>query len=210
MREIHSSSRRRRKKRSGGCFGKFITFLLLSVLLIMVGYKAFHALGVKTRFLQTQYPMKYQSFVEKYAAEFSLEKELVYAIIRTESKFDPYAVSTTGAKGLMQIQEETAQDCAKDLKMENFSLEALFDPEINIRLGCYYFSKLLKRYKGNIQLSVAAYNGGPGNVEKWLRDEAYTNEKGELVHIPFPETKNYVVRVTEAYEKYCAIYSGSQ
>ena len=204
MRKAHASGYRRRKRSSHGCigcFGKLLTFSIFIALFIVLGCRAFQASGLKAKILQTQYPLKYQSYVEASAKEFSLEKELIYAIIRTESKFDPYAESSAGAKGLMQLREETAQDCAKRLQFKRFSPDMLFEPEINIRLGCYYFSQLLKQYQGNLQLAIAAYNGGPGNVDKWLKNPQYTDEKGNLSYIPFLETQNYVKRVNDAREK---------
>lgn len=206
MRNVHPSARRNRsRKRRGcvGCLGKIIGCIAVLAILFWMG----NYFGFSEKLMKTQYPIKYQEWVEIYAEEFSLEKELVYAIIRTESKFDPYAVSNTGAKGLMQMQEETAKDCIRELKLKNVKVQDLLEPEFNIRLGCYYFSKLLKRYQGNQDLAIAAYNGGPGNVEKWLKNENYTNEKGELVHIPFPETRNYVKRVKKACEMYHKLYT---
>lgn len=211
MRRVQVAPRRgRQKKCSNGCFGclgRLLTFLIFFVLLAGIGYRMFQSSGLQTRWLKTQYPIKYQDFVEEYAEEYALEKELVFAIIRTESKFDPYAVSKTGARGLMQIQEETAQDCAKELKLLDFTVDTLFDPQVNIQIGCYYFGKLLQHYHGERTLALAAYNGGPGNLEKWLKDESNLNEQGELIYIPFTETRNYVKRVIEACEKYREIYS---
>ena len=211
MRDVQTVSRRKKKHSSGcgGCLGKMLSFLIFLSIIIVVGYRIFQSSDLIERLLKTQYPIKYQDYVEECAREFSLEKELVFAIIRTESKFDPYAVSKTGARGLMQIQTETAKDCATTLKLTDFTPDDLFDPRVNIHLGCYYFSRLLHRYNGNVMLAVAAYNGGPGNVEKWLKDKEYTNEHGDLVQIPFLETRNYVARVTQAYEKYRQLYAVS-
>ena len=210
MRQVPPSSRRVKKKRRSGCGGKFFSFLISVALLLFLGRCILIETGWKERILQTQYPIKYQEFVEEYARMYSLEEPLVYPLIRTESKFDPYAVSKTDARGLMQIQRETAMDCAKELGLHQFSADDLFDPRTNIRIGCYYFSKLLKRYHGNRDLAIVAYNGGPGNVEKWMKEDACTNDKGELIHIPFPETKNYVVRVNEAYKVYCSLYPSKE
>lgn len=212
MREIQSGgyrkgSRGKNKRGCGGCLGKAVILILLFSLVGFLGYRALQGLGIQTRMMQAKYPIKYQEYVEKYAGEFKLEPALVYAVIRTESKFDPYAVSPAQAKGLMQLQDETAQDCAKALKLKNFKTDDLFEPETNIRLGSYYLRKLIDRYDGNLETAAAAYNGGPGNVEKWLRDKSLINEKGELVHVPFPETRNYVERVMEAYEVYQDLYT---
>ncbi|MBR5151953.1 MAG: lytic transglycosylase domain-containing protein [Clostridia bacterium] len=195
-----------KRKKEQGCLGRLFSFFLVLVLLLGLGLWMTDRFGIKTYVLRTQYPIKYQTLVDTYAQKTGLEPEMVYAIIRTESKFDPYAVSRTGARGLMQIQEETAKDCIRELKMDGITPDALFDPEVNIRLGCYYFSKLLKRFNGNFVHAAAAYNGGLGNVSQWIKNSENLDENGTLAVIPFPETKNYVKRITEAYEKYHQLY----
>ncbi len=204
MRKIPSLTRLKKKRRFG-CGGKCLSFFM-ALLLIILGSFFVQQSGLKEKILQTQYPLKYQEIVKEYATMYSLEEPLVFALIRTESKFDPYAVSKTKARGLMQIQSETAMDCAKELGWHDFSPDSLFAPKTNIQLGCYYFSKLLKRYKGKTDLAIAAYNGGPGNVDKWIHNNEYINDKGELIHIPFPETRNYLLRVKKAYDRYYSLY----
>ncbi len=205
MRKPPSSYHKRRKRRMG-CIGKLISFVISIFIFLCLGNYLLRESGLKEQIIKTQYPLKYQEFVQEYATMYSLEEPLVYSLIRTESKFDPYAVSRTDARGLMQIQSETALDCAKELQLQNFTVDTLFEPKINIQIGCYYFSKLLKRYHGNRNIAIAAYNGGPGNVEKWLKEKEYTDENGNLIHIPFPETRNYVKRVAQTYEIYCKLY----
>lgn len=200
------SSHKKAKRRKKGCFGRILSLLLIGFCIFLLGKIFFAQSGLKEKILQTQYPIKYQELVHQYAKQYDLQEPMVYALIRTESKFDPYAVSETGACGLMQIQRATAEDCAKELNMVSFSSDDLFEPETNIRIGCYYFSKLLKQFNGNKSLAIAAYNGGPGNIQKWMQEEAYTDENGALIHIPFSETRNYVTRVTKAYEVYCSLY----
>jgi len=207
MREYSSSNTPKRRKKRKGCLGRILSFLLVICILVGVGYWVTDQFGIQTYFLKTQYPLKYQAFVETYAEQYSLEPEMIYAIIRTESKFDPYAVSRTGARGLMQIQEETAEDCIRELKLTNVTADSLFDPELNIQIGSYYFTRLLKKYRGNLVHAAAAYNGGPGNVNQWLKNPDYCNERGELIKIPFPETRNYVKRIQDAYRMYQELYT---
>ncbi len=195
-----------REKKRKGCTGCFFVLIVISVLVLLFGYHIAEEAGVKNYFLKLKYPVRYQEFVEDYAEEFHLDESLVYAVIHTESKFDTYAESKVGAKGLMQLTNETGEDCAKKLGIQNFSAEQLFNPEVNIRLGCYYLKKLIREYDGNTQTAIAAYNGGPGNVDKWLADSNYSNGDGILREIPFRETRNYVDKVTEAYWNYQNIY----
>ena len=197
----------RRRQRSGCTAGvfKFIFFLLLIILTAYFLGRAYFNSDISDKIKRTQYPIKYQHFVEKYSEEYELDKYLVYAVMRTESRFDKYAVSSAGAKGLMQITDETGEDCVRLLKISNYSADALFDPEINIKIGCYYLKVLLDKYD-NLNNALAAYNGGPGNVDKWLLDKNCVDSDGTLVNIPFRETRNYVVRVNEAREMYKEIY----
>ena len=199
---------RGRRKRSGCAGGIFKLLLFLAVVLIIGRF-------VKTMYMnsdiagmikRTQYPIKYEYFEEKYSEEYKLDKYLVYALIRTESRIDSYAVSSADAKGLMQLTDETGRDCAAKVGMSGYTNDKLFDPETNIRLGCYYFSYLLGRYNGSIDVAVAAYNAGLGNVEEWLKNPEYSDGKGGLSSIPFRETKNHVSRVNEAYKMYTEIY----
>lgn len=198
-------------RRGNGCFGciggliKFIIFIGVIIVVANFVFKTYFGADISDKIKQTQYPIKYEFFVEKYAAEYKLDKYLVYAVIRTESRFDKYAVSSANAKGLMQLTDETGVFCAKKMKLDGYSESALFDPEINIRMGCFYLSYLISAYK-DINTAVAAYNGGPGNVDKWLANPTHTNGSDKLINIPFKETKDYVLRVNEAYEMYKNLY----
>ncbi len=206
MREIRSNIKRKQRKKSGGCMGRFLFLVILFSVVGFFGYQALERLGVQNYLLQMRYPLKYQTAVEKYAEEFQLEEALVYAVMHTESKFDPYAVSSAQAKGLMQLQDETAKECATALKLPSFTTDQLFEPEINIRLGCYYLKKLLQTY-GQTETALAAYNGGPGNVNQWLKNTEFRKEQGGLSKIPFPETRRYVQKVIEAYRMYTRLYN---
>lgn len=205
MRDAVRRSRRRRKGCLSGVF-KFLIFIaVLAAAVLFVGRLDWGG-DVATKIRKTQYPVKYSHFVEKYSHEFGLDKYLVYAVIRTESRFDKYAVSSADAKGLMQLTDETGTECAKRLRLENYSSAALFDPEINIRLGCSYLRRLIDTYGGKTEVALAAYNGGPGNVDKWLEDDNFSDRNGNLINIPFEETKNYVTRVMDSFGMYREIY----
>lgn len=128
-----------------------------------------------------QSPAKYDQHIRKAALTHEIDPLLIKAIIRTESNFAPDAVSSKGAQGLMQLMPETA----KSLRVRN-----PFDPAQNISGGTRYLRKLLNTYDGNLTLSLAAYNAGPGNVAK----------NGPLPRIP--ETQEYVRRVIRHYRSY--------
>jgi soluble lytic murein transglycosylase-like protein len=125
--------------------------------------------------------VRYHSQIDHYAKRYNIDPNLIKAIIKTESDFDRYAVSSRGAQGLMQLMPSTA----RDLKVAD-----PFNPEQNIDGGVRYLHSLLKMFKGNLVLSLAAYNAGPTTVIKSRGVPRIT------------ETKNYVRRVLGHYRRY--------
>ena len=125
---------------------------------------------------------------------------IIHAISRQESQFDRQAVSRAGARGLMQIMPGTARDTARRLGMDPANL-ALFDPQVNIPLGASYFRRMLNNYGGSHVLAIAAYNAGPGNVNRWIRTIGDPRTNMDVLDwieaIPYSETRNYVQRVLE-------------
>lgn len=150
------------------------------------------------------YPIKYRREVEKYSKDFGVDKYLVYSIIKTESKFDEKAISNKGAKGLMQVTDKTAQWAARELRLGNRI--DLFEPETNIKIGVWYLARLEKEFGGNLKLSIAAYNGGSGNVRKWLSEGEYSGDGKTLKRIPFKETSDYSYKVMKNYKIYKELY----
>lgn len=149
------------------------------------------------------YPLEYEDEINAAAEEFSVPKEIICAVIYTESSFDKDATSPVGARGLMQIMPTTFGDIQKALKTE-YSDDDLFDPAVNIRAGTYYLSYLYNLL-GDWKLVHAAYNAGIGNVWNWLEDENYAKD-GMLVKIPYEETEKYVEKIELAKEKYKELY----
>lgn len=127
---------------------------------------------------------------------------LIHAITRQESQFDREAISHAGARGLMQLMPGTAKETSGKINL-SYSRDALTtDTDYNVRLGSTYIQRMMSYYNGSYPLAVAAYNAGPGNVNKWLRanGDPRTSEIGILEwieRIPIYETKNYVQRVLE-------------
>ncbi len=175
------------------------------LLIIALAVVWFFFYGGKKVLLKHFYPKNYEEYVHKYAKEYDLDEYLVYAVIQTESHFDENAVSDAGAIGLMQIMEETAAECNEK---ENFGYNIPKDlkkPEVNIRLGCYYLSRLMKIFDDE-ELALTAYNGGIGNVKKWLDDDNFSNGDGGLEITPYKETNDYVKKVLKSYQRYREIY----
>jgi soluble lytic murein transglycosylase len=138
---------------------------------------------------------------------------MVHAITRQESQFAENAVSHAGATGLMQLMPGTAREQAGKLGLSYLSSSLITDPAYNIRLGSGYFGRMLDYYGGSYPLAVAAYNAGPGNVNKWVRANGDPRNGSIgwvewIERIPIYETKNYVQRVLENAVVYEAMHPG--
>jgi soluble lytic murein transglycosylase len=143
-----------------------------------------------------RYPLRYESVVRTHARNYGLDPALLAAVIYTESRFRPDARSNAGALGLMQLLPDTARGIAMRTGGEDFVVNDLLTPEINIRYGSWYLRHLLDRY-GDERLALAAYHAGQANVDRW-------RETGE--GIGFPETRAYIETVESAREDYARIY----
>lgn len=157
----------------------------------------------KTIILRMLYKTDYRQYVEKYAEKYGVEKELLYAVIKVESKFDPNAISKSKAKGLMQIMDSTAKEIAKKNNIE-LTDENILDPEINIEIGTIYLSQLIEKYN-SVELAIAAYNAGHGNVDKWISQDTLKEDGTDAENIPFKETNMYVRKVMRDWKIYKSI-----
>lgn len=175
---------------------KVFTLAVTLVLLVSFGYCV-----VLPRIL----PLRYQELVERYAAENRLEESLVYAVIFCESHFEPEAVSSADAKGLMQVTNETGWWAAEQMGLQPETID-LTDPETNIRIGCWYLGWLYEKFDGVQDTALAGYNAGHGNVAKWLANEEMSRDGITLDEIPYGETKSYVKRVELAEKIYRLVY----
>lgn len=181
------------------------TRLVVAVALVAAAVLIALVAVFSVRALRRAYPLRYTETVRAVSEEFGVDPYLVCAMIFCESSFRADAESPAGALGLMQIMPSTGEWIAGKLDIEGYSSEMLLEPELNVRIGAWYLSFLLKRYDGVRENALAAYNAGHGNVDSWLSDSEYSSE-GRLTEIPFAETAEYVRRVTTAYEKYRSLY----
>ena len=150
---------------------------------------------------------KYSDLVEYYAGKYSLDEKMLYAVIRTESNFDPNAQSSVDARGLMQITEITFDWIKSNIAPgEELTFDDLYDPETNIRFGSYFFSYCLQRYGNDLATAAAAYHSGWGTVDELLQDSQYTDDGVTLTQFPYNQMNRYVSKVTSAYRRYCEIY----
>lgn len=160
----------------------FLSFMFIIIIILLAIWKIF--------------PIKHKALIVKYSEQFDLSPELVSSIIKTESGFDSDAVSEMGAVGLMQILPSTATEIAGKLGINTYDL---YNPEDNIKFGCYYLKYLLNYYKGDIVYSLCAYNAGLNNVSYW-------DFGGDVDKVPISQTKNYVKKVLRNQKIYKLYY----
>lgn len=153
------------------------------------------------------FPLDYVEYISKYAKEYDIDPLLVSAIINVESKYKKDAVSPKDARGLMQIGPTTGKWAGEELNIENYNENMLFIPETNIRIGVWYLSKLESEFGDNLDLILAAYNAGSGNVQKWRLDSLYSKDGINLDNIPFKETAEYLVKVKSNLKIYNLVYN---
>ena len=144
-------------------------------------------------------------YVNKYAEEYGVEKNLVYALIKAESNFNPKAISHQNANGLMQLMYPTAEELANKCQIK-LTKENILDPDININLGTQYIAILLDKYEC-VELALAAYNAGSGNVDKWIKKGIIKSDGSNIENIPYKETNMYVRKIMRDYEIYIELES---
>lgn len=190
-----ASSKKRSKARIAG--SALLSIFLVLILFFCAKY-AYHA------FLLRRNPIPYESEILSLSEEYGIEVSRIYAIVKTESNFDPEAVSFAGAVGLMQIMPETANWLSA--KFEELPSEFnLTDPMTNLRFGCCYLRHLYNAF-GDWEAAEAAYNAGPTRVRAWMQDEAIYRD-GAFYSIPFPETENYLQKIRENMKIYDELYA---
>ncbi|PKM80237.1 MAG: lytic transglycosylase [Firmicutes bacterium HGW-Firmicutes-14] len=152
------------------------------------------------------YPFPHKEIIYAEAARNNIDPYLVAAIIKTESNFSSEAESRSGARGIMQIMPETGAWAARQMNMDGFTPDDLYETGTNIKIGCWYLNNLNSEFKGNKILVIAAYNGGRGNVREWMEKKQWTGEHSDVDRIPFPETREYVKKVLTNYSWYRYLY----
>ena len=155
------------------------------------------------------FPRKYKDIVEQAASIYNVDPNLIYAVIKQESKFNKVATSKSGAKGLMQIMDATAKDMAKNIDGVNKKSYDIYDPYTNIFIGTKYLSYLISHFDGNYYLAIVAYNAGMGKIEAWLNKDytEYTTFDDIYKCIEYSETKNYLTQVITNYDYYTKLYN---
>ena len=145
--------------------------------------------------LGLRFPVYYSNQVQTNAVLQNLEPAIVFGLIRQESIFNKDAESAVGARGLMQVMPKTGMQIARDLNEKWQSESSLFNPDVNVRYGAFYYKQLLKQFHGHFALAIAAYNAGSGRVAKWLPSFETMPADIWIETIPFKETRKYVTSV---------------
>ncbi|MBE3595614.1 MAG: lytic transglycosylase domain-containing protein [Hydrogenibacillus sp.] len=162
---------------------------------------------VQPAFWRWLYPLDYPDVIAAAADEAGLDPSLVAAVIRAESGFYHDASSKKGARGLMQLLDETRDWALSRSGLDRRFPEEMRDaPEVNIRLGSWYIRHLIDRFDGNAIAALAAYNAGPANVDRWLATGTWNGTAQAIGDIPFGETRHYLARVLYLQHRYRQVY----
>jgi soluble lytic murein transglycosylase len=191
------SAKVRRRRRLALLTGVLVVAGVGALLLLPLGEQAVREVTL---------PLRHEDIIRQQAKDKHLDAALIAGVIYAETKFRPRR-SSAGAEGLMQITPATARFIAHRSGGVAFRASDLADAQINIQYGAYYLRYLLDRYGGNETLALAAYNGGEGNVDRWLVRASKDERQFTPDDIPFPETRAYVDRVQQARADYGDTYA---
>ncbi|MBW1708655.1 MAG: transglycosylase SLT domain-containing protein [Deltaproteobacteria bacterium] len=162
----------------------------------------------KYRARRRLYPLSYLEHAHREAKNYGLDPALILAIIRAESYYNPQITSYSNAIGLMQILPSTGRTIARHINLPSFKVDDLFEPEANISLGTWYLAALLKEFNGQVPLALAAYNAGPFNAKRWIKQSGNVDLEEFIDQIPFDQTRRYVKKILAYYYIYHLLYSG--
>lgn len=196
---------KRRKQRRGGV--RRLAGMTLAVMLALgiLGLGVWLLWEQRPDLSVTTYPVEYEEQIRKYAADNSIEPAYVASVVLAESSYRADAVSSVNAQGLMQILPDTGAWLSGKFG-EEYVEGCLFDPDTNLRYGCWYLGWLMERYDGDMSCASSAYHQGQGVVDKWLQNPEYSADGRSLSTIPSDATRTYVNRILKYYEKYKEIY----
>ena len=153
-------------------------------------------------FRNNKYPVFYSELINKSSKENKINPSLILSVIREESRFDRFAKSWVGARGLMQFMPSTFKWLIKLRGKKDISSSDIYDPKVNIDFGAFYIDWLIN-YLHDVDYplicAIAVYNGGIGNIRKWIKKYG---EEDFVLFIPFDETKNYVRKIFKSFYNY--------
>jgi soluble lytic murein transglycosylase-like protein len=165
--------------------------------------------GLPRDFWTMLYPQVFWPDISQLAQTRGLNPYLILSIIRQESAFNPAAISSSGARGLMQLMPTTAQELLSKLKLPQEAVSRLHDPQLSMTLGTHYFAGLMQRYQGNVVLALAGYNAGPTRAGRWREQWPGVPTDEFVERIPLDETRNYVKLILRNLMIYERLYKAS-
>lgn len=174
--------------------------IIILLIILFIFFILFKVIKIQDKILAIFYKKEYNEYVEQYSKKYGVDENLIYSIIKNESKYDANAISSSDAKGLMQIMDNTVKDIANGIEELEYDTIDIFDPETNIHLGTNYIAELLNKYNNVVPIAVAAYNAGIGNVDKWIENGIIQEDGSNIENIPFKETNIYVRKVLRDYK----------
>ena len=209
-----------RRDRRGGGFGRVIRGLFFGVLLLALAFSFLRYSREQGRlqalrderqarieahekelgyYVQMRGASGYDEYIRQSAQEFQVDRSFISAIIARESHYDTKAESRVGARGLMQIMQDTGEWISGRLAVRPYSYELLFEPGLNIRFGAWYLGYLSAQFNGDPVMIASAYHAGANNVKLWALKYAQDKRTLRIDQIPTEDTKDYVQKVMNAY-----------
>lgn len=171
---------------------KIIGLIIISIIMAII--ISFSIVAYQT----SRQKIAYQDEIKKYSEKYNMDPLLIASIIKVESDYDNEAHSNQNAKGLMQLLDTSAKHSA-ELIGEEYYPDKLKDVDYNLNLGVGYFNYLYKYYN-DVDLALAAYNGGIGNVDKWIQEKKIDKHDPDPTKIPVEETRQYVIKINSNYD----------
>lgn len=186
--------------------GKIIRNAVLGLLIVLFLLLAGLMMNKSSKLLEHwAYPIEYSETVEAKAKEYGVPLSVVYAVIRTESNFDPEAESRVGARGLMQITKDTFEWIDYYRGATGAKWNDFYTPEVNIDYGVWLLDYLYDEFE-DWETVYAAYNAGPNAVKKWLSEAEHSADGKTLYNIPYEETSDYREKVSAYRKGYQSVY----
>lgn len=179
------------------CIAVIVVVLIGAALILSYAYK---------RYVYISYPLKYESDIKAASEKYDVDEALIYAVIKTESNFDPNAESSAGARGLMQLMPETFEWIQTYYTDDDgYTTDDLYNYKVNIDYGTHLLSILLDMYEDE-GTAICAYNAGIGRVDGWLESSDYSDDGITLKNIPIEETEQYLEKVRISKNAYIRLY----
>jgi soluble lytic murein transglycosylase len=152
------------------------------------------------------HPLAYVNEFSNASSRAGVDMLLLLSIAKSESSFEPQAISPKGAAGLMQLMPKTARSISRKAGLKRLKKKELLSPDNNVLLGAYELSRMIERFDGNFTLAIAAYNAGPDVVGGWVGAGSNGDPDMFVETIPYRETRRYVKDVIASYAAYSELY----